>query len=513
MNEIRRTTRPLSRLTRIPLCALCAALLLIACVRSPWQYDRSEGSQPYLSVDTIRLDTLYSSLSSATHVAMIYNQHDQPLLLDEVALLSGGNKGYRINVDGRSGSQIRDITLPPRDSIYIFVEATFTAGDSDLPTLVTDSLLWRCNEVTHYTRIEGYRQNISTLPANLHIEKDTLWSSERPYLITDSITVEPGVRLTIAEGAHLLLPQGGRIIVRGALTLAGSVSSPILIEGIRRDNLTSDVSYRLLPNQWDYIQFTAESQGNEIRYTTIRNGRGGITFVQGGDPLAERLLLQSSTITNMGGDGLILAGGSYTLRNSELSNVRGTCLSMEQASVQAEHLTVVSDYLFDHRRTPVLYVGEGGKLKMINSIVDGRQTIALQSDTLRRSGELAWHPSAQSQLNLQHCYLRLEQDSIVAKRLIDELFPTCLRASIPFVDSYWMLGKDYKDRSNRQAPYHFHFDFHPVETAGLQELSPIAPTTCDLDRTGLPRRKNRFGGYTVGAYEAVTAPKEKEQKP
>ena len=76
-----------------------------------------------------------------------------------------------------------------------------------------------------------------------------------------------------------------------------------------------------------------------------------------------------------------------------------------------------------------------------------------------------------------------------------------------------MLGKDYKDRSNRQAPYHFHFDFHPVETAGLQELSPIAPTTCDLDRTGLPRRKNRFGGYTVGAYEAVTAPKEKEQKP
>lgn len=150
---------------------------------------------------------------------------------------------------------------------------------------------------------------------------------------------------------------------------------------------------------------------------------------------------------------------------------------------------------------------------MINSIVDGRQTITLQSDTLRRSGELAWHPSAQSQLDLQHCYLRLEQDSIVAKRIIEQLFPTCHRATVPFVDSYWMLGKDYKDRNNRQVPYHFHFDFHPVETAGLQDLSPIAPTTCDLDRTGLPRRKNRLGGYTVGAYEAVTPPEEKEQKP
>ena len=182
---------------------------------------------------------------------------------------------------------------------------------------------------------------------------------------------------------------------------------------------------------------------------------------------------------------------------------------MKKASVQAEHMTVVCDYLFDHRRSPVLYVGEGGKLQMINSIVDGRQAIALQSDTLRRSGELAWHPSAQSQLDLQQCYLRLEQDSIVAKRLIEELFPTCHRATVPFVDSYWMLGKDYKDRSNRKAPYHFHFDFHPVETAGLQELSPLAPATCSLDRTGLPRRKNRLGGYTVGAYEAVTPPKEK----
>lgn len=507
MNEIRRFIRALSQLTSI---VLCVALLLVACVRSPWQYDRSEGSQPHLSVDTIRLDTLYSALSSATHVAMIYNPHDHPLLLDEVSLLSGGNKGYRINVDGRSGSEIRDVTLPPRDSIFVFVEATFVAGDSDLPTLVTDSLLWRCNGITHYTRIEGYRQNVSTLPANCHIAKDTLWRSERPYLITDSITIEPGARLTIAEGGHLLLPQGGRIIVRGAFTLAGSATNPILIEGIRRDNLTTDVSYRLLPNQWDYIQFTAESQGNEIRYTTIRNGREGVTFALGNDPLAKRLLLESSTITNMGGDGLTLAGGSYTLRNSELSNVGGSCLSIQKATVQAEQMTVVCDYLFDHRRSPVLYVGKEGKLQMINSIVDGRQTIALQGDTLRRSGELAWHPSAQAQLDLQHCYLRLEQDSIAAKRLVEKLFPTCHRATAPFVDSYWMLGKDYKDRSNRQAKYHFHFDFHPVETAGLQELSPLAPTACALDRTGLPRRKNKLGGYTIGAYEAIAPPKEKK---
>ena len=508
MTEVTTSQRPIPLLARLLLCGLCASLLLMACARSPWQYDRSEDSQPYLSVDTIRLDTLYSTLSSATYVAMIYNPHEGPLLLDEVMLLSGGSKGYRINVDGRSGQELHNITLPPRDSLYLFVEATFAAGDSDLPTLVTDSLVWSCNGRKSYTRIEGYRQNVSILPPNLHIAKDTLWAAERPYLITDSITIEPGARLTVAEGGHLLMPQGGRIVVRGALTLAGSVSNPILIEGIRRDNLTTDVSYRLLPNQWDYIHFTAESRDNEIRYATICNGREGLRFDKATDLAAERLTLESSTITNMGGNGLTLAGGRYLLRTSELSNVGGTCLSLEGATVEAVQMSMVCDYLFEHRRDPILYVGRGSHLQLLNSIIDGRQTYAMTSDTLRRSGELAWHPSVQRQLDLQQCYVRLEQDSIVASRLVKELFPTSYRANHPFVDSYWMLGKDYKDRSNRQAPYHFHFDFHPVEAVGLQSLSPIAPVACGLDRMGVPRRVNARGGYTLGAYEAVPTPEE-----
>ena len=488
----------------LALCILCASIFLTACVRVSWQYDRSPSTQPHLSVDTIRLDTLYSTRSSTTHRVMLYNPHRDALLLDEISLLSRGTKGYRINVDGHSGVKVQGIALPPGDSIYIFIEGTFTVGDSDLLTLITDSLLWVCNGETHYTRVEGYRQNVTILPSGLHITRDTLWSAERPYLVADSVTVDPGARLTIVEGGHLLMPLGGRIIVRGALSLLGSASRGILIEGIRRDYLTPGVSYRRLPNQWDCICFTAESQGNELRYTTVCNGQKGLIFETTTSSTAERLTLLSSSITNMGETALALTGGRYRLRTCELSNAGGSCLTLEYASVEAEHLTITSEYLFDHRLSPALYVGKGSRLRMVNSIVDGRQTVAQESDTLRRSGEVAWHPSLTAeQIRLEQCYLRLEQDSVAADKLLRSLFPSCHRARGHFVDTYWMLGKDYQDRHRKEKKYHFHFDYHPVVTAGLQELSPLAPEGCALDRMGVPRVTNEQGGYTLGAYEAL----------
>ena len=163
----------------------------------------------------------------------------------------------------------------------------------------------------------------------------------------------------------------GRAILSADLRLQGYLTAPQLLGsvtlhgGTNATYVMSQATIKAQDNMSGVVEFvnvsdtTSVKEPEEMRTQSL--GRMDLSVALHIEPAVpvsytHLLLLQSSTITNMGGDGLTLTRGSYTLRNSELSNVRGTCLSMEQASVQAEHLTVVSDYLFDHRRSPVLYL-------------------------------------------------------------------------------------------------------------------------------------------------------------
>lgn len=480
---------------------LTPLLLLVGCVRAAFDYSTNKSDQPRLSVDTIRVDTLYSTLSSATYVAMIHNPHSKALLLDKVSLLSGGSKGYRINVDGRSGNSAEALTIAARDSMYVFVEASFAEGKSDLPTLVTDSLVIVCNGVTHYTRIEGVRQNVTILPSDYRITEDTHWSATRPYLLRDSITISPNATLHIAAGSHILMPIGGKIIVQGRINMEGTSDHKILIEGIRRDGLTTTVSYRLIPNQWDGIYFTSESRDNIIRHTVIRNGSNGIVFAPTQDLHTPRLLMESGVVTNMGGRGVSLLGGKHTLRNSELSNTRSAALFIENATVLGQHLTIASDYLFEHRLQPALYIGTGASLQLSNSIVDGTQTLTIERDTLLQCGEIAAKPSTLPNVKIEQSYLRLANDEHVAQRILDQHFPTSRRASVPFRESYLLMGKD---QSQPKAPHHFLYDYRPLDSLDIRQTSSLIIPECTTDLLGLPRQTNSRGGYTVGAYEAVS---------
>ena len=85
------------------------------------------------SADTLRLDTLYTRLSSATARVAVYNRSKEYIRIEAVTLEQSEPKAFRVNVDGRAGSAFSDIRIPAGDSIFVFVEATFPEGASDLP--------------------------------------------------------------------------------------------------------------------------------------------------------------------------------------------------------------------------------------------------------------------------------------------------------------------------------------------------------------------------------------------
>ena len=423
------------------------------------------------SADTLRLDTLYTRLSSATARVAVYNRSKEYIRIEAVTLEQSEPKAFRVNVDGRAGTAFSDIRIPAGDSIFVFVEATFPEGASDLPEQETALLRFRSGAITDSVRIEAWRLNTDHATA-LVVSRDTLLEGTRPLYIRDSIVVARGATLRMAPGAHLLMADAARISVYGNIVAEGTPEAPILIEGVRRDNLVTDVNYRLIPGQWEEIRFHSSGSASSLKNVIIRNGRGGIITE------AEQLNLSACRVSNMKGSALTVRSGAATVVNSELSNTWASTLRVEGANCHIYYSTLCNAYLFDIRQGTALSIGKNkagkpGELVAEACVIDGSMTDEFYCDEV-------------SKATFTDCWLR------TATQL-----PGTVKASLPPDSLFLHMGRDVK-----KDKYDFVYDFRPLPKAPFAAL-PATPHKPDADRYGVPR-----GAVTAwGAYEPVAEPK------
>lgn len=461
--------------------------------------------QLHFSSDTVRLDTLYSDLSSATFGVMVYNRNEKAILLDEVQLLKAENKNFRINVDGRSGHSFHALTLPAQDSIFIFIEGTFPQGEGDAPQLIEDDILFRFHGREKKIHLEGWRENTSHF-GTLHISSDTIITAQRPLLIRDSLVVHEGFTLTLEAGTHLLLGDKAHISVYGSLIASGKSNKRILIEGIRRDNLIPEVSYLLLPGQWDFIYFAPSSTGNKLNYTTIRNGRGGVIIKGNPQNNEEQLTLNGCKITNMKGSALSSKQSKITMLNSELSNTLNSTLLLQGGQYNIDFCTIVNLYKWDYRQGTALNVqkGEGAGeetfLHMTNSIVDGSYSVqrpkgnsSMGEIKKAMGGEITFYEKAVTKATFSHCYLRTPLENY-------PIFTNSIEAIEREDKVYNHTGKN-----KEKDTYDFKFDFRPLPQAPFVGKAE-GNTATDLEG------KQRSSPATIGAYEATTEENDKKSK-
>ena len=57
----------------------------------------------FLSADTVRFDTVFTSVGSVTQLFKITNGNNQKLKIDNVTLKGGAGSAFKINVDGATG--------------------------------------------------------------------------------------------------------------------------------------------------------------------------------------------------------------------------------------------------------------------------------------------------------------------------------------------------------------------------------------------------------------------------
>ena len=102
--------------------------LLTSCQRD--DFTTEPGIKLNFSVDTLRFDTVFTTLGSATRILKVYNDNDKAVRISEIALQEGNQSFFRLNVNGIPASEISNVEILSNDSLYIFAEVTI---DPDQP--------------------------------------------------------------------------------------------------------------------------------------------------------------------------------------------------------------------------------------------------------------------------------------------------------------------------------------------------------------------------------------------
>lgn len=307
------------------------------------------------STDTVSFGTIFTDLNTPTARLLVLNRNDKGVNISSIAF-KNPDTPFRLNVDGVSGNTFTDVEIRGNDSIYIFMECYIEADDSSEPWRVSDQLEFITNGVRQEVEVEAWAWNVTRLRA-YDVKSDFTMTAERPYVIFDTLNVEPGATLTISPGAWLLFHDKASMKIRGTLKAIGDTENFIRMSGDRLDDILPDVAYDQLAGQWGGIEIAPESFNNRMEYVNMRSSAFGLRVDSCGDLSKNKLTLVNSWLHNSQGNVL----------SSEYANVDayGCCFSEAAGSVVrligGKHnfvqCTIANAYLFSSLFQPNLYLG------------------------------------------------------------------------------------------------------------------------------------------------------------
>lgn len=298
--------------------ALGLILTFLACDKNE-DYITDSNAKLEFSLDTLRFDTVFTQLGSATRSFKVYNRHDQPILISRARIVGSTGANFRMNADGFPGDDLEDIEIWPNDSIYVFVEVTIDPDQplSVSPFVLEDKIEFETNGNLQEVRLEAWGQNANYFPSRfnrgvpviLSCDNGTIrWDDPKPYVIYGEILID-SCALEVAAGTRIYVHGGiarndvfgvfndGILYTlgNGRVRMLGTAENPIVVQGDRLEEAFSDEA-----GQWYGIILGKGSKGNVFEYTTIKNCAFGVYA----DSMAEARL-SNVQIYNTSGNALI----------------------------------------------------------------------------------------------------------------------------------------------------------------------------------------------------------------
>ena len=268
--------------------ALCS-MLFASCYNEQFTTDGNDKLS--FSTDTLTFDTVFTEISTVTRSFKVYNQHDLSIRISDVKLTGKDAGFFRINVDGYTGDEIRDIEILPNDSIYVFAEATI---DPDQPVSVSPFILeanvvFTTNGNDQDVLLIAWGQNANYIPGPDSPNRISLltcdmgqviWDDPRPYVLYGTLLID-SCTLVLPAGARLYVHGGiannqigiyneGLIYTfpQGKINVLGTVVQPVII---RDDRIEPDHE-----GEWAGIRLGPESGPHTFSHMQLSSGLVGI---------------------------------------------------------------------------------------------------------------------------------------------------------------------------------------------------------------------------------------------
>lgn len=457
------------------------------------KYVSSNDVHLEFSADTVMFDTIFTTIGSTTQHLKVYNPYDQKILISSVRLAKGDASNFRILVPGKemtASMEVFDVEIPPKDSIYIFVEVTVDPTGNNLPMVVQDSIEFSTNASLQDVDLVAWGQDFH-LVRDARI-KTTTWTAEKPYLVYNYAYVDSGEVLTIEPGAKIYFHSKAGLFVKGKIKALGEYGLPIVFQGDRLEDVYQDV-----PDQWSGLVLFSGSHGNVINFSEIKNANIGLQVGNIEDDGYASVELANTKIYNHAYAGIfalkskikaynclvancgfyaaaLLVGGDYDFYHTTIANYWGGGFSSGSRSTAS---LVLSNLLIIDQPSgeSVSYVGDLENASFSNSIIAG-------NISSRNELELGISDEATFNYYFDHCLMQLSDTFDVSNT---EFFSDIIR------------GVDPKFKDPFEA-FNFELDtLSPAKDAGLKIVGQQFP----LDLLNQNRMNDL--GPDLGAYERI----------
>lgn len=467
--------------------SLVILLIIITAICSCERMPSPDRMKLVFSEDTINFDTVFTSIGSATRELRIKNAERSKINIDHIYISGGQTSQFRLNIDGESVSEKRNMELDRGDSLFIFIDVLVDPTNRNSPIAITDSIMFIMGDETQKVQLLAWGQNINLINKKLILSET--WDSLKPYVIFSNVMVDTSETLTVEEGARIYFHRNSSMTIAGNLVVNGSVRSPVLFAGDRLEKMYEDI-----PGQWSGLFFLNTSKGNNIDHAIIRNTIYGLRLGETGTG-AEMpdMKLFSSSISHSTISGLSAINGIIEAADCIFYHCGSYCISLSAGgNYTFTQCSVFNQWEYGFRLTASLYISEkpvtsGGTtsqmdLNFNNSVVFGN--ILSEVDII----PLATSPSGNYYFD--HCLLKL--DTINASFWDRDEFPGTLINKNPlFIDeSVWDLRPD---------------TLSPL----IENGNPVYITGYPVDFRGVLRPVD--GNPDIGAYERIPGEHKKEK--
>lgn len=432
-------------------------------------------------------DTVFTTIGSTTQHLKIYNPYDQKVLISSIKLAKAETSSFRLNINGVSSNEVKNLEIAPFDSLYIFVEVTVDPNGQNLPLVVKDSIEFITNSNRQDVDLVAWGQDFKLIKGK--IPKNTNWTSEKPYLVYSDAYVDSISTLTIEAGTKVYFHKEAGLHVEGKVVAKGTVENPILFYGDRLDAVYANV-----PDQWDGISFYPGSKNNDLSNLEIKNANIGLLIGNVGDKGSADVKLNNVKIQNMAYAGILAMESDIKATNCLITNCGYYAVALlVSGNYEFNHSTIANywaPYGFKARTTPAVYISNilnvaKDKKDYIGDITKADFSNCIITGNVADNNELYLKVNSDKIFNYKfdRCVMQLDKTDVFKTSPQHYLNCFKIRPDSIFVDPYKKFNFELdtlsraKDTANRTIS-----KLYPFDLKGRGRLLDNGPDIGALER-------------------------------